>query len=638
MKKKIFLITVMIAMLVCIFAISASAETVLKPQESNEYGELSVVDGVPEPTVLDKNAKTVILVNGSYYTIPTYYLLADNSYFTWSVHANVRTAFGLGNDVRGNLVRSEIPEGIVTSYNGGNGGAKMESSANLIEASIPTSMEIMGDFFFGKCTAFTTVKGLENSKVDGIYKQAFYNTKITSISLPSTVKIIEQDAFRNTPITSIVIPDAVESIGDHAFASCTSLATITISENSQLKSLVGEYQFEQTVISSFYFPSSLESLGGGGAFYKCASLETLVNFENLKITDIPFRTFASGPKFPTITFPQGIVTIGDSAFNGHKITGDIILPNTVTTLGDHAFAGSNVKCGKLVLSAGLTTITGTYTFEKTDFTAVYIPATITAFPQGAFKETGENNGVYYYTGTLEQLNALKDKTATGDNGNFLNANVNYGYSACLAFYNGVHGEEVETVKYENGFALGGEHFVGCGRCNEGETTALSPIISALGFSLNSFSTDRLRIASGYNVEVELVKLYEEVTLSKLEIGVVFASKATLDGLIIANGGALPQTLNGMTHFSDHMERTYSQYSFKIEFPSPENDPSHYASYSLLPFAISAFINETHTYDPGHIYTYYQTGGMVSDGTVVDGEVSGAFEYTTINAIYQNIKK
>ncbi len=663
MKKKLFIFLSVAVMLVCALAISVSADTIV-PSDSNEYGTPSVVDGIPEPTVISKDAKTVVVVNGKYYTIPTYYLLADNSEFTWSVHANVRSALGLGTDVRGNLVRLEIPEGIETSYVSGSGGKKVESATSLIEASIPTTMRIMGEHFFGKCTALATVKGLENSKVEGILKEAFYNTKITSISLPSTVTTIGANALRGTLITSIVIPDAVESIGDHAFADCTLLATITISENSRLEKFEGQYQFEKVAISSFYFPSSLESLGGGGAFYQCKSLETLVNLENTKITDIPFRTFAGGPKFTTISFPKGLVSIGDNAFNGHKITGDIVLPNTLKTLGDHAFAGSNVTMGKLVLGASLTTITGTYTFEKTDFQAIYIPATAPGFPQGAFKETNGSGVVYYYTGSLEQLNTLLANTNSSDNGNFTNATIVtleefeaiddtskknyiiYGLNVCDTFYDGIDYVEgvtdctqdgictrcgrvfegqkthakVETLVFPNGLTASGIYTCDC--TNEGCTVidvlvgdeqgrdVVKPLFTAKGYSL---SPDKKAINGGYTINHDTLTLYNDVKKTNLVYGIVIANAEKFEGKSFFDESKKVNTTKAL---QVEINNEYSNFDCSINFGATSN--------SDLKLIICAYVID------GDNVTFIQAeSGEAVDSSLVTG---GSFKSVTLDYV------
>ena len=574
MKRKLFIFLAITVMLVCTLAVSVSADT-LVPSDTNEYGTLSVVDGIPEPTVIDKNAKAVIVANEKYYTIPTYYLIADKSEFTWSVHANLQSALGLGSNARSYLIRVEIPEGIKTSYESSSGAKKFEDASKLIEASFPTSMELIGEYFFNRCYALTTVTGLENTKVTKIYRNTFNNTAITSVTMPSTVASIGDYAFSSTKITSIAIPDNVVTIGDHAFASCKSLATVTITENSKLKEFTGSFQFEQTAITSFYFPSTLESLGEVGTFYMCSSLVTLTNLENTKIETIPERAFGYGPAFTSISFPKGLKTIGTNAFNGHKISGDIILPNTVTTIGDHAFAGSNIQMGKLVLGGGLTTITGTYTFEKAKFSSVYIPATLTSLPQGAFNSTNGSGAVYYFTGSLSQLETLISNTNTSNNGNFLNAQIVtldefeqiadtakknyivYGLNPCDTFYNGVdfvenatdctqdgicsrvgcgrafEGQEshnlVETLVFANGLTANGAYTCDC--VNEGCVVVdilagdeqgrdvVAPVFTAKGYSTNN---DKNAINGGYSVDLDSLALYERL-IGELEYGIVIAN-------------------------------------------------------------------------------------------------------------------
>ena len=93
--KKILLVACIIAMLVCLFAIRASAETVLKPQDNNAYGELSFFDESvtvgrtntkygytpyinAEKTIL---ARIVVGDGTTYYTFPTAYALSNSSIY-----------------------------------------------------------------------------------------------------------------------------------------------------------------------------------------------------------------------------------------------------------------------------------------------------------------------------------------------------------------------------------------------------------------------------------------------------------------------------------------------------------------------------------------------------------------------------
>ena len=91
MKKRILLVLSMVVLLVCLFAISVSAETVLKPQTSNAYGEISLFD--ESITVGRTNTKygftpyidaegttyaRVVVGDGTtFYTFPTAYILSS---------------------------------------------------------------------------------------------------------------------------------------------------------------------------------------------------------------------------------------------------------------------------------------------------------------------------------------------------------------------------------------------------------------------------------------------------------------------------------------------------------------------------------------------------------------------------------
>ena len=60
-------------------------------------------------------------------------------------------------------------------------------------------------------------------------------SKITAMSLPSTLKIIEQDTFYNTSITSLIIPRSVEILKYAAFSYLTLIESIIFESGSNLR-------------------------------------------------------------------------------------------------------------------------------------------------------------------------------------------------------------------------------------------------------------------------------------------------------------------------------------------------------------------------------------------------------------------
>ena len=95
MKKKILLVFAMVLLFVCIFALSVNAETTLKSQATNAYGELSFFDesvtvGRTDPKYgftpyMDAEGTTyarIVVGDGTtYYTFPTAYALSNSKIY-----------------------------------------------------------------------------------------------------------------------------------------------------------------------------------------------------------------------------------------------------------------------------------------------------------------------------------------------------------------------------------------------------------------------------------------------------------------------------------------------------------------------------------------------------------------------------
>ena len=199
------------------------------------------------------------------------------------------------------------------------GNSAFEQCASLISIDIPANVETIGTAVFWGCSSLTTVtfeKGSQLKTIGGgsSYYGAFsYCTALTSIEIPASVETIGASAFKGcsslatvtfengsqlktigggsyssgafsdcTALTSIEIPASVETIEASAFKGCSSLATVTFENGSQLKTIEGGYPSsgtfaDCTALTSIEIPASVETIEAA-AFKGCSSLAT-VTFE-----------------------------------------------------------------------------------------------------------------------------------------------------------------------------------------------------------------------------------------------------------------------------------------------------------------------------------------------------------------------
>ena len=108
----------------------------------------------------------------------------------------------------------------------------------------------------------------------GICANAFCDSKIQAVSLPSSLKYICSNAFNGcNNLKSISIPEGVEAIGDDAFNSCQNLESVDLREG--LIS-IGDAAFNCCEkLRSVTIPHTVKSIGSN-AFRFCKGLENLV--------------------------------------------------------------------------------------------------------------------------------------------------------------------------------------------------------------------------------------------------------------------------------------------------------------------------------------------------------------------------
>ena len=85
--------------------------------------------------------------------------------------------------------------------------------------------------------------------------------KITSLTLPSSLRRIGKNAFNNLiEIESVTLPENLESIGENAFMACIKLASINLGECTALRE-IGDAAFVQCAFTAVTIPAGVQKMG-----------------------------------------------------------------------------------------------------------------------------------------------------------------------------------------------------------------------------------------------------------------------------------------------------------------------------------------------------------------------------------------
>ena len=361
MKRKLFLLILAVAMLVCVFSISVSAEDIVVNTITSEtYGtvyQLSADPGLDEAhkyvstlnTIEDKGSDTealAILTDGTYYYVfPSSYIVeeiltgGEKGKFSLLLttgaggstsQKGVNVVFAEWNEAEGqslptfamtakygsttidSLVRFVIPSD-VTYFDANH---CMFRSATLVEVRIPRSVRIKSGSLFSGCLQLTTVQGFELvTNINGATSTFINCTSLVSVKFPSDTTVIGKETFQNcTSFTGISnwdeLKNNITSIGQDAFNNCDALVSIEL--------------------------PALTSIGTK-AFAYCDALTTvdLTGSSFVKLNS----AFRNCPKLDGIVLPDTVDGISQDGFHGCSSLTSIVIPRDSTYIGNYAFNG-----------------------------------------------------------------------------------------------------------------------------------------------------------------------------------------------------------------------------------------------------------------------------------------------------------
>ena len=219
----------------------------------------------------------------------------------------------------------------------------------------------------------TIPSSLGGYPVSGIGNYAFRNASdLVSISIPAEVTMIGYDAFYGCrSLLEVVLPDSLQTIGSYAFYQCFSLTNLALPNG--LRSIGSGAFWGCERLRGIDIPASVSTVGDA-AFVWCDALEEIrVDAANSTFASedgVLFskdkKTIRSVPngKMGEYEIPDGVETIGNSAFRGCGGLSAVSIPDSVANIGQFAFYDCD-GLGTVTIPWRVTNL-GRYVFAECD--------------------------------------------------------------------------------------------------------------------------------------------------------------------------------------------------------------------------------------------------------------------------------
>lgn len=309
-----------------------------------------------------------------------------------------------------------------------------------------------------------------------------------------------------------------------------------------------------------------------------------------------------------IDFGEGLEIIHCHLLQGNKTVETIVLPNSLLYLDSEAFREST--CKTLVIGEGLLYApSNVYQWKSCNFEKMYVSKNILTTYQG-YLTKHENNGSpllaystdIFFDGNLEQATELMERMISENSsydgkitlldyndvqtrGELKNTVIFYNYNRCDAFYKGVHNYPVnedneccatcercnkfisfESPVHKNVWVLEGTYLVGykaTSSCKYCETLDREEDIEALFVSKGYSCTEldgTISIVQGFDINRDAVSKYEEYSGKTLSYGVVATSVNK-----VADGKPGTEMADGIiaTDFTTRSANGFTRFEIKV---------------------------------------------------------------------------
>jgi hypothetical protein len=278
---------------------------------------------------------------------------------------------------------------------------------------VPAPTTEIGHSAFSYARQLTSVTLPSSLRVIGY--DGFARTSFTSIVLPSGLTTIGSYAFVENYLTSVTIPSSVTSIGDGAFADnlitavnflgnapTVSVGNTMFARNSDSLILIENVQgslcwgetFAGIAVKYVSPPRTCSTYDGANGVVDCGTYGTFTIADNVVVSD----NGCAG----SIAIPEGVSSVGADVLVDNQLLTSVTIPSSVTSLGAYSFTGAfsllsftvhssnndfSSSNGILFNKSGTTLVR----YPATKGTTYTIPETVTSIGSYAFHKTQVTN-------------------------------------------------------------------------------------------------------------------------------------------------------------------------------------------------------------------------------------------------------
>ena len=597
MKKKIFLITAMVALLVCLFAISVSAadevtlvggekadfETVFKVNDNNVvtgyntgYNNNSMTDVIfPDYLAgIECNGLFGKYANPASTTIKTLTFEATDEFFISG--DNIFTGIS--------VTKVTFNPNCVVEIRKGN----FSGCTSLTEITFPKFRKLSSSAFASCSNMVPTNELVFVEGMTEIGADAFHDCSSLSgtIVFPSTLTTIKEEAFNGTSITGVDFSRCADlaTLEKAIFAKCDSLQAIDMSACADLTSLGNSFAENCDELINVILPPNLETINEK-SFAWCGKLQSMVIPASCTLIGVEAFQFARrNQELQVFTlYIQGNVNFDTSRYSVFNSSGAKV---------EFILIGENVTAESFIAANTYSHVTGA---TVVDYVA------------------GENPWTYVPGQAITSHTIVENYCVSLA----LTGNHAYEGNPCVvvcadcelstANENPEHNLAIE-ITYENGFGNAGNKLVACinNGCAHREETEMPALLVCLGYSAPENGDGGISIK--YAVNGTAIAEYERVTGATLSYGMFATTKQAvgngdifdLDGNTVNGAIALDVTKSGFTFIA-------------LKMVGFDKENSKEAFFAIGAYAITTLEGEKS-------YSYLQ------EGTPLEGEKYAFIKY------------